>query len=251
VTTESELLNLEKEIRHSGFYPHRATQEEYDDLANNRAKTDALFSKLMRASIREWIKLAEERLKDTKVRCYIGPGNDDRYDIDDILNSSKIVTNPEQKVVMIDDSHEMITLGNANMTPWKAPRDIDDEEIGKKIAGLISRVNNIKNCIFNLHCPPCDSRLDTAAMLDSNLTPVVKGGEVVQISAGSKSIRKAIENHQPLLGLHGHIHEGRGFSKIGRTLCINPGSEYGEGLLCGAIVDLDEKGIRGFVLTTG
>jgi hypothetical protein len=59
---------------------------------------------------------------------------------------------------------------------------------------------------------------------------------------GSTSVRTAIERVQPLLGLHGrHIHESRGAVPIGRTLALNPGSSYEEGVLQGALVTLDPK----------
>jgi Icc-related predicted phosphoesterase len=71
------------------------------------------------------------------------------------------------------------------------------------------------------------------------------------IHVGSKTVRQLIEKHKPLLGLHGHIHEARGFAKIGRTLCINPGSEYGEGILRGALLNIDEKEVKSHLLTGG
>jgi len=249
--TESQLSDLLKNIRFSGYYPYVTTQSEYDQLANDKSKMDALFSKVMAENVERWIKVAEERLRGSKIKCYISPGNDDRYDVDRILSSSDVVINPEGRVVTIDDRHEMITLGYTNVTPWNAPRDIDDAELGKKVEDLASKVNNMRDCIFNFHCPPYDSSLDTAPLLRPDLRPVVSGGAIVNVPVGSKAVRKAIETHQPLLGLHGHIHEAKGASKIGRTLCINPGSEYPEGILCGVVVDLDEKGVKGYVLTSG
>jgi hypothetical protein len=71
------------------------------------------------------------------------------------------------------------------------------------------------------------------------------------ISVGSKAVRAAIEKYQPLVGLHGHIHESRSAQKIGRTTCINPGSEYGEGILRGCLVTFAEGVIEGFQMTSG
>lgn len=248
---ESQLSDLLKNIRYSGQYPFMTTRSEYEELANDKSKMDAVFSKVMAENVERWVKIAEERLRGSKTKCLISPGNDDRYEIDPILSSSDVVINPEGRVVMIDDRHEMITLGYTNVTPWNAPRDIDDEELGKKIEDLASKINNVKDSIFNLHCPPYDSSLDTAPLLRADLRPVVSGGAIVNVPVGSKTVRRSIETHQPLLGLHGHIHEAKGVSKIGRTLCVNPGSEYAEGILSGAVVDLDEKGIKGYVLTSG
>ncbi|RLG63511.1 hypothetical protein DRO02_06455 [archaeon] len=62
--------------------------------------------------------------------------------------------------------------------------------------------------------------------------------------AGSKSVRYVIEKYQPLVSLHGHIHESFGFCKIGRTYCVNPGSEYAEGILRAFLVEIDGKKVK-------
>jgi len=74
---------------------------------------------------------------------------------------------------------------------------------------------------------------------------------VVMFGAGSRSVRTAIEKTQPLLSLHGHIHESPGAVRIGKTLCINPGSEYGEGVLRGCILNLSAGQIDSYQLTAG
>jgi hypothetical protein len=62
---------------------------------------------------------------------------------------------------------------------------------------------------------------------------------------GSTAVRSFIERHQPMLGLHSHIHESKNSAMIGRTLCLNPGSKYQDGVLDGALVELDgDKVVR-------
>ncbi|MEM2517675.1 MAG: phosphoesterase, partial [Candidatus Bathyarchaeia archaeon] len=104
-----------------------------------------------------------------------------------------------------------------------------------------------KNSIFNLHCPPINTLLDIAPKLDKDLKVSLRE----TIAAGSAAVRKAIEKYQPLLGLHGHIHESRGIEKIGRTLCINPGSEYTEGILRAIVVDLGKDNIKNNFFISG
>jgi len=70
-------------------------------------------------------------------------------------------------------------------------------------------------------------------------------------NVGSTAVRKAIETHQPMLGLHGHIHDSKGMCRIAKTLCLNPGSEYVDGVLRGIIVDLDESKVRDYLFTSG
>jgi hypothetical protein len=73
--------------------------------------------------------------------------------------------------------------------------------------------------------------------------------EMAQV--GSTAVAEMIEKYQPLLGLHGHIHEATGKRQIGRTLCVNPGSNYTEGILNGFILTLDDKKIKGAIFTSG
>jgi len=68
---------------------------------------------------------------------------------------------------------------------------------------------------------------------------------------GSTAVRQLIEEFQPLLALHGHIHESRGINRIGRTVVINPGSDYSSGRLEGCIVDLTADDVKHFQLLSG
>ena len=86
--------------------------------------------------------------------------------------------------------------------------------------------------------PPYGSGLDTAAELDEDLSVVMSGSKPKLIPVGSTAVRELIERYQPLLGLHGHVHERAGATRIGRTLCINPGSDYHTGRISGCLVQL-------------
>jgi hypothetical protein len=243
---------LEKNIRSSGYYPYRSTSAEVEKLQADEKTLHDLFSRIMVEDVKRWVSIAEERLKGSSAKCYISPGNDDRFDIDEALKSSSVVQCPEDEVVWLDDSHEMITSGWTNVTPWNSPRETTEEKLTEIFQRMISKVERMDNCIFNLHCPPYDTPLDVAPELDKTFKPVVgPGGEVSMIHVGSKAVRQVIEQHKPFLGLHGHIHEARGFVKIGRTLCINPGSEYGEGVLRGALLNIDDKRLKSYLLTQG
>ena len=76
-------------------------------------------------------------------------------------------------------------------------------------------------------------------------------GGIEMQPVGSTACRETIERYQPLLGLHGHLHESRGTFQLGRTLCINPGSEYSEGVLRGALIELEGGQVKNYQLTTG
>ena len=242
---------LEKNISDSGFYPYVTTKAKAEKICAKKPEQDKLIERLMRERMEKWMRIAEERLSGKGIKCYITGGNDDPAFVDKILAKSSLVVDPENKVVEIDKDHEMISSGFSNMTPWSCPRDVSEEELEKKIKSMASKVKNLSNCVFNFHCPPYNSSLDTAPKLTKDLKFVIIGGKQVMIPVGSTAVKSAIEKYQPLLGLHGHIHEGKGIVHIGRTLCINPGAEYQEGILRAAIVDLDKDKIKNFQLISG
>ena len=249
--SESQVNETLKAIRDSGYYPYLTTPDEFNELSAKPELVKDLFKKLMKASIADWMKLAEERLKGTGISCYVSPGNDDFFEIDQALDSATYVVNPEEKVVQIDGQHEMITLGYANHTPWNSPREVDEGVLQQKIDKMAAQVKDMKKALFNIHVPPIDTLIDQAPKLDQNLKPVISGGSVAMISAGSTAVRSSVERYQPLAGIHGHIHESRGVVKVGRTVCFNPGSEYNSGILKGLLLDIDQDQIKSYMLTSG
>jgi Icc-related predicted phosphoesterase len=151
------------------------------------------------------------------------------------------VINPEEKVVEIAPGIEMISFGFSNPTPWNSPRELPEEEIKKRLTVLADKLSYSGTSIFNLHVPPYDTLIDQAPKLDADLKPVVEGGQIAMTGVGSKAVREIIQKYQPSIGLHGHVHESTGAIRLGKTICINPGSEYNDGVLRGAIVTIDEK----------
>ena len=249
--SKEELDSTIKNIRDAGYYPYLSNEKEVAELLADKTKIDALFEKLITETIDHWIQLAQERLSGTGIKCYISPGNDDTFAIDNHLADSGVVSNPERRVVKIDDTHEMITLGFTNRTPWNSPREVDESQLERMLEQMCAEVKDMTNCIFNVHCPPQETSIDQAQALDSTLKPIVKGGQIQMTSAGSLAVRKTIEKYQPLAGLHGHIHESKGVVKIGRTQCFNPGSEYTEGILRGLLLDVEDRNIRSYLFTAG
>jgi Icc-related predicted phosphoesterase len=252
--TEEEIAKLEETIANAGYYAYRIDEATMKEMQGNQARVDEVFKKLMLGRLERWVRMAEEQYRDSGIMCIMTAGNDDLPDVDSVLDKSDYVINSEHKVIRVDENHEMITVGEANITPWKCPRDITEEKLKQLIDDLAAKTENLQNCVFNLHAPPKDSTLDTAYVLDGSVDPprmVMKGGQPVSAGVGSVAVREAIEKCTPLLGFHGHIHESRGIINIGRTLCINPGSEYGEGVLRGAIVNLAKDKVLSYQLTSG
>jgi len=251
-SSEEELAALQKRIRTMGRYDVLLSVEEKEQVDRDPKGADALFRRAMRESLERWVALAEERLADSGVPCYMMLGNDDFDELADTLRGSSVVSNAEDDVFELPGGLELVSLGYSTPTPWATPREVPEEELKRKIDVLLGRLRDPRNAVFNFHCPPINTHLDQAPRLDPELRPVVDVSGLQVSSVGSYAVREAIEASQPLLGLHGHVHESPAGEKLGRTLCINPGSEYADGILRGAIVDLEpEKGVRRWQIIQG
>ncbi len=253
---EAGLEQLRSRLGTLGFYSKVMNEEEFRSIQAEPAAVEALFKELARQRLEAWVELAETRLAGSGVRCYVTGGNDDYSEVLEVLyrGGTQAIFGSEGKLVNLDDEHTLISVGYSTPTPWHTPREVSDDQLGEMIEAAVKQASDLSHTIFNFHDPPVDSSLDTCPMLDWSTDPpaqIVKGGQVVLFGAGSLSVRRAIETHQPVLGLHGHIHESPGVINIGRTLCVNPGSEYGEGILRGVLISLADGEVTGHQLTSG
>lgn len=250
--TREELAELERIVQANGLYPYVCEQDEYERLEEDEPYRRKVFSERMRDGLARWIELADERLRGAGAECYVMPGNDDEFGIEDLIEGSATVVNPEKRVVEIGGGElEMISCGWANPTPWNSPRECPDEELGVKIGEMLPGLTGTKPALYNLHVPPHASGLDWAPKLTPDLRPIQQGGELQMEPVGSKSVDAALREGQPVLGLHGHIHESRGVARIGRTVSLNPGSRYGKGVLDGALVTVSRGKVKSYQLVSG
>jgi len=243
VLTEQEIPEFAKKVRCCGYIPCVMTPDMQAELKADSQKVEKLFEKLMVEIIQVWLGLIPERVP-KNCRVILSPGNDDKLIIDEVIKSCADVIYGESNVISLDEEHEVACCGWSNPTPWNSPRECSEEELLKRLESIVAQVKNIKTAVFCFHVPPYNSEIDAAPMLDANFRPVVQGGRQIMIPAGSKAVRQIIEKYQPLLGLHGHIHESAGFINIGRTQCLNPGSEYSEGILRAFLVEIDHDKIK-------
>ncbi|MHB1538286.1 MAG: metallophosphoesterase family protein [Solirubrobacteraceae bacterium] len=252
IASAEELEELERRVRDQGFYPYCTTDEELAAAHGDEQAIATLFNTAMADSVRRWMQLAEERLSGTEIRLHVMLGNDDEPSLREVLAASPLHVDCEDVPVELGEQIQMLSCGIANPTPWSSPRELPEDELAAHLQRLVADLDDPSRSVFNLHVPPKGTALDQAPELDATLKPVVSGGSIVMTAAGSQAVRELIEEHQPPLALHGHIHESRGVSKIGRTVCINPGSEYAEGVLHGALLVLDrKKGLRTHQLVSG
>jgi len=245
--------DLERQARVAGSYTRRMTPEEHQHLEANPAAVEELFAELMTDTLRRWLRHANERLAGSEVRILTAPGNDDPWLVDDVLreHGGERVALAEGEIVEVAPGHELLTTGWTNKTPWNTPREYPEEAIAQRLDDLAAGLANPAGALFNVHVPPYDSRLDTAPLLGQDLKVRTSMGGEVTAPVGSTAVRDAIERHQPLVSLHGHIHESGGTARLGRTLAVNAGSEYGEGVLRGVLVTVGGGKVLRYQATTG
>jgi Icc-related predicted phosphoesterase len=250
---ESQVADFEQRVSNEGLYPVLMTPEEHQHYDQHPEEVDKLFEQLMHERLRQWIEHAHERLCDTDIRILTTPGNDDPASVDCVIREygRDRVLLVEGEIYELAPGHEMLNTGYSNPTPWRTPREYPEEFIREHIEAMAKRLEHPENAVFNIHVPPYDTGIDTAPLLGEELTVRTSMGAQLSGPAGSTAVREVIEAYQPLLSLHGHIHEAGGSARLGRTVAINPGSEYGEGILRGALVSIGGGKLRRFQATSG
>ncbi len=249
--TAAEVDEFAKRAMNRGYYPIRVSEEEYRALQADPDLVDKRFKQVMVEGTTRWIAMAEEKLAGTGIRVVACPANDDMFEIDHVLANAELVeTGDEDHPIQLGE-FTLISMGWTNPTPWHTFREAEEPELARHIERALAFADEPSATILNFHAPPYGSKLDNAPALNPDLT-YASGGQALR-PVGSTSVRDAVQRFQPLLSLHGHIHESRGATRIGRTLALNPGSSYEEGILQTAIVNLDEKKrkVRNYQLVNG
>jgi uncharacterized protein len=251
VADGEEADELERRIANTGYYGWRCSAEEQSAVEADPVAQQELFTRLIVERVAAWMALAAERLQPAGIPCYVNAGNDDPPEIDAALEEAEWVQFLEGRVVELTDGTEVASCGYANMTPWACPRDVEEDELRRRLEAVIGQLSDPRAAVFNFHCPPYDTGIDSGPKLGEDFRVTAGAGGIEMVPVGSKACRAAIEEHQPLLGLHGHLHESRGTYELGRTLCLNPGSEYTEGILRGALIELDGGKVKSHQFTAG
>jgi Icc-related predicted phosphoesterase len=252
--SEVELVPIEKAIADSGPYPVRMTEDDYARFRANPDKVESLFTDRMIDQIRRWTQMAERHLAPLGIPLYWIGGNDDKPEALMRVESMPHVHYVDEKVVRLDDDHEILGFGWTNPSPWQTPRELSEDRLKRRLDPLLGRVEDPAHCIYLIQAPQYGTGLEIAPKLDTATDPprpVLQGGQQVLIPVGSTTFRAAILETQPVLGLHGHIHETKNAAKLKRTVCVDPGSEYSAGTLRGAIINLERDRVLSYQFTTG
>jgi len=250
--SDSEVQAAEAEVSRIGAYPFYTTPDEWRGLLQKPDSMTERFVSLAEKRLKSWVETAEQKLKPLNIKIFLNIGNDDYKSVAKVIEDSNYVVFPNKKIVMVDEEHELLSLSNTNITPWACEGDLEEKDLLEILDELSSKLEHPERAIVSLHCPPIDTKLDVAPRLDSKLRPVyLPGGDPQMIHVGCSAVRALIERIQPLVGLHGHIHESRAVEKIGRTTCFNPGSEYAVGLLSSLLLNLSKDKVESFMFMSG
>jgi uncharacterized protein len=245
-----ELARVERTISDVGYYPWRAEPGELDQRIAD-GTVDDLLLELMRQRLERWMQMADERLRPQGKPVFWMLGNDDPPPLVEPLRNAPWGEQAEGRVLQLDDDHQLVSWGWSNPTPWHSFREMSEDDLTAHFEELFGEASDEHRVVFNAHVPPYDTGLDDAPVLDENLTVTQQAGQVKLGPVGSRAVRAAIERHQPLASLHGHVHESAGFRRIGNTVAFNPGSDYGTGSLNGVLVTLSGDKLKAHQLVRG
>lgn len=249
--SEEELRRFSRSVADAGHYVWfpQSTEELSDFSASDKAFQSAVSDRL-----RSWVALGDERLERDRFIAYVAPGNDDEFYIDPILSSATRIVNGEGQLIELVPGLFMASCGYSNPTPWETAREENEEDLRGRFEAIVPS-GFTSSLVLNFHVPPFKTNLDSCPELDDDFGMVMRSGAVVMKSAGSLATREFIESRQPIVSLHGHIHESKGRERLGRTICLNPGSTYGDGLLAGCLIDLRKEdgnwGVVNSLFTSG
>ena len=187
--TKTELDEIQRKIRDRGSYPSVMAPDELDALNEQDGSVDRRFTLEMTRGLDRWLDMADGKLRGGEIPCILNGGNDDIWEIDDIIEQSPCVSFAESKVIDIGGFY-LASMGWTNPTPWNTFREAPEDVLTTKIDAVVSQIPDMGRAVFNFHAPPYGTGLDEAPALDDSMRPI-HGGAVMK-PVGSKAVREAI-----------------------------------------------------------
>ena len=237
---ENKLNEILRDARNSGYYPYIVNEDEYDELIKNPDKAKEVLIRLMIESFTDWMRKVEDRYRQSNVKLFYFPGNDDPYNFVEAIKKldNDVLIYGDERIIEVN-KYPILGFGYSNITPWHTDRELPEEELKERLIKLFNQVDSSKlpRLLAAIHVPPYGTVIDLAPKLTPDLRPVTAGGEVVMDHAGSTAVREVLESYCPAAGLHGHIHESPGIDylqckQVKKSVpVINAGSEYMVGAL--------------------
>jgi Icc-related predicted phosphoesterase len=148
-------------------------------------------------------------------------GNLDQREIIPFLEAERISLHGKG---IISNGVAIFGCGGSNITPFKTPTELTEDEIYETLMGGYGEVRGHRPLLMICHTPPFDTKCDR-----------ISGGKAV----GSTAARRFIEEVKPDVCISGHIHESAAMDAIGPTTVVNAGPFKG-----GGYIVVREKGGR-------
>jgi len=116
LTGDDEVAAFEQNVIRRGYYPFRTTPDELAELESDTQRLDDLFHGEMLGTVERWMAMAADKLAGEPQRVFVCPGNDDQFEVDEILGAATRVELAEGRVVEVD-GYQMASTGWSNVTP--------------------------------------------------------------------------------------------------------------------------------------
>ena len=182
------------------------------------------------AHVRRWMALAEERLAGNDAKCFVMPGNDDPPGVDRAIEDA-----PGWRRATSASSTSPATRCLArllNRTPFDSPRELEEDELYRRVERVAEQVEDLRAACSTCTCRP--TLRTSIPPRSSTRTSRWCWRRAAEDGAGGLHRGPRADRALPAaVSLHGHVHESRGATRIGRTLAINPGSDYHTGRISG------------------
>jgi Icc-related predicted phosphoesterase len=88
-------------IQNRGYYPYITTPDEVQEISSTPGRSDDLFLQEVTKTLVRWMEYADQKLAGTGIQCFVCPGNDDVFEVDQIIATSARI-HAEGKVIQID-----------------------------------------------------------------------------------------------------------------------------------------------------
>lgn len=210
-----------------------------------------LFDRTLNDTFATWAEMARDAFRRDGIPIYVIPGNDDSPRTDHYFTSEPFVFMHRRTAELRASLITLLGWGGSNPTPWHTPREYPEHQIRSELEQALKLRSHAGPMVLLAHPPPFGCGLDLVPEITKTLSYRLSFGSSAMVPIGSSAVREFVEEHQPLIGLFGHVHEGRGYHMIGQTLCINPGSAFHTGRLLGCILSITDGRVDDFQLTDG
>lgn len=247
---EPELRTFCQTLAATGSYFNVCTTDELYELSEHPKKFNALLLRLQFERARTWVELADRKFGNLHRSIFVTPGHNDPPGIEEVFKASRVFVYCDEQVLQIGGGITLLSVGHSIYTSRHGYREQPEDVLHDTLWSLAEQVPDMGRCAVHTHCPPYGTALDLGYEVDPTTGEAhldISGAK--QQHVGSQAVREFILHFKPLLGLHGFVHPVFAYSRLGTTICFNPGTEYYVPRLRGAYLVLDNGRLTSWSLT--